>query len=166
MLIQTELQHVSKLIVTEGHFVEVLNYADTKELYGQLLTADKRALVVVNADVTIGYDLSQLDYTLDEARKTITIESIPEPEIKINPDFQYYDVTADYFNPFDASDYNTIKDNVMYALRMKIEASNLKSNAENRLISELSRIYLITNSMGWTLEYHGEVISDTSNFLD
>ncbi|MCL6273670.1 DUF4230 domain-containing protein [Muricauda sp. 2012CJ35-5] len=166
MLIQTELQHVSKLIVTEGHFVEVLNYADTKELFGQLLTADKRALVVVNADVTIGYDLSQLDYTLDEARKTITIESIPEPEIKINPDFQYYDVTADYFNPFDASDYNTIKDNVMDALRMKIEASNLKSNAENRLISELSRIYLITNSMGWTLEYHGEVISDTSNFLD
>jgi hypothetical protein len=36
----------------------------------------------------------------------------------------------------------------------KIEASDLKSNAQNRLISELSKFLILTNSLGWTLEYN------------
>lgn len=159
MLIQQELKQVSKLIVTEGHFVEVYNYADSKELFGALVTADKKALVVVNAEATISYDLSQIEYEMDEAQKMIHIKVIPEPEIKINPDFEYYDVTADYFNPFMAEDYNAIKQNVTTSLLKKVNASSLKSNAENRLISELSRIYVLTNTLGWTLTYGQEKIN-------
>ncbi|WP_298791781.1 DUF4230 domain-containing protein [uncultured Allomuricauda sp.] len=166
LLIQQELKNVSKLIVTEGHFVEVYNYADSKELFGSILTADKKALVVVNAEATIAYDLSKIDYELDEAEKVIRISSIPEPEIKINPDFEYYDVSADYFNPFNAEDYNAIKENVSASLRKKVEASSLKSNAENRLLSELSRIYVLSNSMGWRLQFNGQQVSEVSNFLD
>ncbi|WP_396591709.1 DUF4230 domain-containing protein [Allomuricauda sp. R78024] len=165
MLIQQELKQVSKLIVTEGHFVEVYNYADSKELFGALVTADKKALVVVNAEATISYDLSQIEYEMDEAQKTIHIKVIPEPEIKINPDFEYYDVTADYFNPFKAEDYNAIKQNVTTSLLKKVNASSLKSNAENRLISELSRIYVLTNTLGWTLTYGQEKI-DSAKALE
>ncbi len=79
--------------------------------------------------------------------------NIPAPEIKINPDFEYYDVTADYLNPFQAEDYNLIKRNVNASLMKKIDASTLRSNAENRLVSELSRILLLTHSLGWTLVF-------------
>lgn len=153
MLIQQELKNVSKLIVTEGHFAEVYNYKDSKELFGPLVTAQKKALVVVNAEVMVVYDLSQVTYDLDEENKTVKITNIPDPEIKINPDFEYYDVTADYLNPFKAEDYNLIKRNVNASLMKKIDASTLRSNAENRLVSELSRILVITNSMGWTLVF-------------
>lgn len=158
MLIQQQIKNVYKLIVTEGHFAEVYNYKDSQELFGPLLTANKKALVVVNAEVTVGYDLSKLVIELDEETKTVLIKSIPEPEIKIHPDFEYYDVTADYFNPFSAKDYNTIKKNVRASLLQKVEASTLKSNAKNRLFSELSRLYVLTNSMGWVLEYKGEIL--------
>ncbi len=153
MLIQQELKNVSKLIVTEGHFAEVYNYKDSRELFGPLVTAQKKALVVVNAEVMVVYDLSQVTYDLDEGNKTVKIMNIPEPEIKINPDFEYYDVTADYLNPFQAEDYNLIKRNVNASLMKKIDASTLRSNAENRLVSELSRILLLTHSLGWTLVF-------------
>ena len=118
-----------------------------------MITADKKALVVVNAEVTVGYDLSLVKFEIDEDTKTLRIISIPEPEIKINPDFEYYDVTADYLNQFNAEDYNKIKRNVNASLLKKIEASTLKSNAQNRLLSELSKLLVLTNSMGWTLSY-------------
>ncbi|RAJ07978.1 DUF4230 domain-containing protein [Arenibacter echinorum] len=153
MLIQEQINNVSKLIVTEGHFAEVYNYKDSQQLFGPLITADKKALVVVNAEVTVAYDLSLVKFEIDEATKTLRIISIPEPEIKINPDFEYYDVTADYLNQFNAEDYNKIKRNVNASLLKKIEASTLKSNAENRLLSELSKFLVLTNSMGWTLTY-------------
>lgn len=169
MLIQQELRNVSKLVVTEGHFAEVYNYKDSKELFGPLVTAHKKALVVVNADVSIAYDLSQINYDVDEENKVLTITQIPEPEIKISPDFEYYDVTADYLNPFNAGDYNAIKRNVNASLIKKIEASSLRSNAENRLVSELSRILVLTNTMGWTLVYENVPVENSEQlktFLD
>ena len=153
MLIQQEITNVSKLIVTEGHFAEVYNYKDSQKLFGPFITADKTALVVVNAEVSVAYDLSKIGFEVDEVDKTLYINSIPEPEIKINPDFEYYDVTADYLNQFDATDYNKIKRNVNTSLMKKVEASTLKSNAKNRLISELAKFYILTNSMGWKLVY-------------
>lgn len=153
MLIQKEIATVSKLIVTEGHFAEVYSYKDSQQLFGPLLTADKKALVVVNAEVTVAYDLSKITFDVDEERKTLRILTIPEPEIKINPDFEYYDVTADFLNQFNASDYNKIKKNVTISLMKKIELSSLKSNAQNRLISELSKFYILTNTLGWNLVY-------------
>ena len=153
MLIQEQINNVSKLIVTEGHFAEVYNYKDSQQLFGALITADKKALVVVNAEVTVAYDLSLIKFDIDETTKTLRIISIPEPEININPDFEYYDVTSDYLNQFNAEDYNKIKRNVNASLLKKIEASTLKSNAQNRLLSELSKFLVLTNSMGWTLTY-------------
>lgn len=160
MLIQQQIDNVSKLIVTEGHFAEVYNYKDSKMLFGPLISAQKKALVVVNADVTVAYDLSEIDFEVDEAAKTLRIKSIPEPEIKINPDFEYYDVTSDYLNMFDATDYNKIKKNVNASLMKKVEASSLKKNAQNRLISELQKFYILTNSMGWVLTYNDEIVGE------
>lgn len=166
MLLQQELRNVSKLVVTEGHFAEVYNYKDSKALFGPLVTANKKALVVVNADVSIAYDMSKIDYDVDEENKVLKIAQIPEPEISISPDFEYYDVTADYLNPFDADDYNTIKRNVNASLTKKIEASSLRSNAENRLLSELSRILVLTDTMGWTLVYEGVPVDSPEKLLD
>ncbi|WP_282132625.1 DUF4230 domain-containing protein [Cellulophaga baltica] len=159
MLIQESIKNVSKLVVTEGHFAEVYNYKDSQQLFGPLITAEKKALVVVNADVTVAYDLSKIDFEVQEETKTLLIKSIPEPEIKLNPDFEYYDVTADYLNQFNANDYNKIKKNVRASLMKKVENSALKINAQNRLLSELSNFYILTNSLGWTLEYKGETVN-------
>lgn len=157
-LIQESLKNVGKLVVTEGHFSQVFNYNNSKDLFGNLISVEKKALVVVNADVTIAYDLSKIEYKIDESTKTLSILNIPEEEIKISPDFEYYDIQADFLNPFEAKDYNAIKKTVNQQLMQKIEASDLKSNAKNRLISELAKFYILTNSLGWTLQYNQNTI--------
>jgi len=163
-LIQEQIKNVGKLVVTEGHFSEVFSYKNSKAVFGDLMSAEKKALVVVNADVTIAYDLSKIEYHIDETTKTLQIISIPKEEIKINPDFEYYDIQADFLNQFDAKDYNTIKNTVKESLMKKIEASELKSNAQNRLISELSKFFILTNSLGWTLQYNENPIEDLNQF--
>jgi hypothetical protein len=157
-LIQEQIKNVGKLVVTEGHFSEVFSYKNSKAIFGNLFEVEKKALVVVNADVTVAYDLSKIEYEIDEATKTLRIISIPKEEIKISPDFEYYDVQADYLNQFQAKDYNNIKESVKKSLMKKINASDLKNNAENRLISELSKFYILTNSLGWTLEYNKQQV--------
>lgn len=163
-LIQEQIKNVSKLIVSEGHFSDVFNYKKSKALFGNLITVEKKALVVVNADVTISYDLQKLKYELDETNKVLKILEIPDYEISINPDLQYYDVQADYLNMFEAADYNTIKKSVNEDLMRKIKKSTLVSNAQNRLLSELSKFYILTKSLGWTLIYNNQKIENEIDF--
>ena len=165
-LIQEQIKNVGKLVVTEGHFSEVFSYKNSKAIFGDLISAEKKALVVVNADVTVAYDLSKIEYKIDESTKTLEILSIPKEEIKISPDFEYYDVQADFLNQFDAKDYNSIKETVKASLMKKIEASDLKSNAQNRLLSELSKFYILTNSLGWTLQYKENPVKDLNALKD
>ena len=107
-LIEKEIKNVGKLVVTEGSFAQVFTYKDSKQIFN-LVEANKKALVVINAKVTIAYDLRALETEVDPENRTITIKKIPAPEININPDIEYYDVSQDYLNQFEASDYNKIK---------------------------------------------------------
>jgi hypothetical protein len=165
LLIQEQINNVSKLIVTEGHFSEVFNYKNSKEILGDYFTSEKKALVVVNADVFIAYNLKEIVFEVDESTKTVTIQNLPEEEIKISPDLEYYDIQADFFNPFEAEDYNKIKKTVKAALLKKLEASDLKQNAKNRFVSELSKFLILTNSLGWTLKYNETPIKATEDFM-
>lgn len=159
-LIQVQIKNVGKLVVTEGHFAEVLTYKDKKETYIPGLSFDKKALVVINADVTIGFDLSKVTYDIDEKNKIVTITNIPKEEIKISPDFKYYDTESSTFNEFTGDDYNKINKIAKANLLKKIEKSTLKTNAQNRLLSELSKMLIVTNSLGWTLSYKGNVVKN------
>lgn len=157
-LIQQQIQQVGKLVVTEGYFSQVTSYKNTKRNYLNIFSSNKKALVVVNAKVTVSYDLRQITTSIDEASKTLTIISIPEAELNIYPDIEYYDVTQEYFNQFNAEDYNKIKDTVTKIIEEKVEASDIRENAKHQLISELQKIYILTNSMGWTLKYNDQTI--------
>src|SRR5690606_1445816 len=110
--------------------------------------------------ITVAYDLRQMKYDIDEKNKTITIVNIPKEEIAINPDIKFYDVDQSRLNPFTGADYNKINETVRDNLAKKMENSTLKTNAQNRLVSELSKSLIITNSMGWTLKYDGEVVEN------
>lgn len=157
-LIQEQIVQVGKLIVTEGYFSQVFTFKNSQSMFLDMIKLDKKALVVANAKATVEYDLRKLETDVDLESKTVRITKIPDPVINIYPEIEYYDVTQDYFNQFGANDYNKIKSTVSDRLRQKIEKSDLKKDARDRLMSELVSIYQLTNTMGWTLMYQEMVI--------
>lgn len=163
-LIQQQLKNVSKLVVTEGHFSEVITYKDSKKYLGDFISFEKKAIVVINAEVSVGFDLSQMKYELDSINKVVNIVSIPKEEIKISPDFKYYDTESSTFNEFTGADYNKINKIARSNLNKKIQNSTLKQNAQNRLLQELRGILIVTNQMKWKLKYKGREIEKESEF--
>ncbi|MEB2775202.1 DUF4230 domain-containing protein [Algoriphagus sp. D3-2-R+10] len=159
-MIQQQIQQVGKLIVTEANYSQVFTYNNSQKLFLNLVSANKKALIVAKAKATVEYDLRQMETKVDEENKTVTIVRIPDPVINVYPEFEYYDVTQDYLNPFEGKDYNKIKTSITAQFRKKIDESGLKEDAQDRLMSELLNIYILTKSMGWTLVYNEEVIEN------
>lgn len=158
-LIQQQIKNVGKLVVTEGHFAEVITYKDQKKYLNDLLSFEKKAIVVINADVSVSFDLSKMKYEIDSINKIITVVQIPKEEIKIAPDFKYYNTESSTFNEFTGEDYNKINKIARANLAKKIQASTLKTNAKNRLLSELNSLFIVTKNLGWTMKYKDEVIT-------
>ncbi|WP_010523092.1 DUF4230 domain-containing protein [Aquimarina agarivorans] len=161
-LIERQIKNVSKLVVTEGFFSDVITYSDAKKLYLSWLTAEKKAVVLVNAKATISYDLKQIEFSVNEADRIIRITKIPEPEIQFSPKLKYYDVQQDFLNPFKPQDYNKISELVNQRLLTQIEASTFKSNSRNRLVTELHYLFNKGAKQGWSVEY--DDISETIFF--
>src|SRR5690606_9530372 len=124
-LIHEQMKNVSKLVVNEAKISQIYNYRDQKSFLS-LFSFDKKALVVVNADVQIMYDLSKLEYLVDESSKTVRITYIPEEEIKINPDIRIYDIEESRFNTFEGADYNKIQEKVKAQFREQVLKSNIQ----------------------------------------
>lgn len=158
-LIQQQILNVGKLVVTEGHFSEVITFKNSNKYFLDMISFEKKAIVVVNAKVTVAYDLHKMKYDIDEKNKIITIVSIPKEEISIYPDIQYYDVEQSKLNEFTGADFNKINKTVRTNMAKKVESSTLKTNAKNRLVSEISKMLILTNSLGWKLQYNGNEIT-------
>ncbi len=161
-LILNQIKNVGKLVVTEGHFSEVITYKDHKKYYLDMFTATKEAIVVVNAKVQVSYDLGKIEHRIDTKNKTVVITSIPKAEININPDLEYHQLSSSILNQFIPKDHNLIKERVSKQLEEKVKKSSLVTNSENRLISELQKIYILTNSLGWTLKHNKTIIDSQS----
>lgn len=164
-LIHEQMKNVSKLVVNEAKISQIFNYKDQKSFLN-VFTFDKKALVVVNADVQIQYDLSKLEYVVDETTKTVRITHIPKEEIKINPDIKIYDVEESRFNSFEGNDYNKIQEKVKAQFQEQVLKSNIQSNAKNRLVSELGKFLVVTKSLGWTLQYQENSINDLADIAN
>lgn len=158
-LIQQQIKNVGKLVVTEGHFAEVITYKDSKKYLADFISFEKKAIVVINADVTVSFDLSKMKYDIDSINKVVTVVEIPQEEIKIAPDFKYYNTESSTFNEFTGEDYNKINKIARANLAKKIQASTLKTNAKNRLLSELNSLFIVTKNLGWTMKYKDEIIT-------
>ena len=154
-LIYNGLEQLSKLQVTEGYFTEVHRYQDSKKYFNDLVSFDKKALVVVNVKAQISYNLKELVVEVDSINRRVLVKKIPAPEVTIVPDITYYDVQQSTMNQFSASDYNKIKKEVMLELKQNKVVADLKDQAHNRLFEELSQLLLLSKHFKW------EVVDET-----
>lgn len=143
------IKNLSKLVVSKGTFSEVYNYSDSKKYFYDYLSFDKKAIITVNANVEVGYDLSKLEIQVDSIGKKIIITKIPEVEIVIAPDVKYFDLQQSQFNTFSKEELNKINQKSIEKIKQTIAITDLKEKAKTRLFEELSKIYQLSAIYNW-----------------
>ena len=151
------IKNLSKLVVSKGTFSEVYNYSDSKKYFYNYLSFDKKAIITVNANVEVGYDLSKLEIQIDSIGKKIIINKIPTQEVVISPDVKYFDLQQSQFNTFSKEELNKINQKSIDKIKQTIEVTDLKEKAKTRLFEELSKIYQLSVIYNW------QVVDNTSS---
>lgn len=104
------MRKVFKIVCAEGQFNEIYNYEETKKIF-KIIPSTKKALVIVQAKVMIGYDFEKCVWEKDAQNRKIRIVSFPEPEIlSVEPQYKYYYFEEDIFNLISKEDLHKIQD--------------------------------------------------------
>jgi hypothetical protein len=145
------IRNVAKLITVEGYFSEIYDY---KDYYGYDWSPfRKKALLRVNAKVSVGYDLSEMKIEARPVEKRFIVTELPEPGIiSIDHKIDYYDIQEGTFNSFSPEDYNRLQENVRKFIEQKALQSDLMPAAMRQGNLLIETMKTIAESAGWTLQ--------------
>lgn len=164
-VILDKIKSVCKLVSVEGDFAEIYRYENIKG-FMNILSSKKKALVVINAKVQVGYDLQKLKLRADTERKRIILSDFPEPEVlSIEPDIQFYDIQSGLFNTFSPNDLTELNINAKKHIREKIPESGLMETAKKEALQAVLLIEKIVETIGWKLDYSALEISNREKQL-
>ena len=150
--IMKSVESISKLMVLEGNFTETYTYQENSKIFFDLIPQEKKAIIILNAKVLVGYDLKKMVIFIDKENKRVVIEKLPKEEINIIPDLKFYDIQASTFTSFDKDDINKVQADAKHKIEQQIEKSSLKIQARQRLIENLGSLVHISKAIGWTVE--------------
>ncbi len=149
-----KIRNVSKMITVEGDFSEIMHFEDVKDVFLSLVSSKKKAIVLANAKVLIGFDMKKIRIQSSPNTKKLRLEYFPEPEImSIETDIQYYDVKDGLFNKFAAADLSELNKKVKQNIQEKIPNSDLLLSANTKALETVKMIEQLVSTFGWQLDY-------------
>ena len=143
------IRKVFKVVCAEGHFNELYNFEDTKKIFG-FIPSTKRALVIIQAKVLIGFNFEKCVWDIDEDNHKIKLVSFPQPEIlSIEPDYKYYNFDEGIFNLLNRDDLTRIQVNGKKQVELAAIKSHLPKIAADQMRTILTEV---VQSKNWQVE--------------
>lgn len=164
-----KIETVAKLVTVEGHFSELYSYKDYWRYDWPIFR--KKAILRVQAKVSVGYDLSNMQIDANQTERTMVIRNIPEqPEIlSVDHEVDYFDLKQGTFNSFTETDYNDLMEDAKRFIEQKALESELIDSAEAQGIEILDLIRFLVENAGWEVHFEtakGPLKVDTTLLQD
>jgi hypothetical protein len=163
-ILMEKIRKVWKLITVEGDFAEIYHYENVRERFLSMVTSKKKAIILINAKVHIGFDLSKIKMEAINEKRVIRLTEFPKPEVlSLETDFKYYDKKEGLFNKFDSTDLTELNINAKDYIMQKIPESGLLETARNEALEAVLMMQNIVETIGWTLDYQDLLLSETDS---
>ncbi|QOW08913.1 DUF4230 domain-containing protein [Kaistella flava (ex Peng et al. 2021)] len=160
--IAESMRKVFKVVSAEGHFNEIYNYEETTKIFN-FIPSKKKALVIVQAKVLVGYDFEKFKWEIDEVNKTVKLINFPAPQIlSTETDYKYYNIEEQFFNLFSKDDLAKIQQNGKQQVIEAAKKSHLPEVAAEQMRTLLTELLAGKN---FFLE-NASVISESKNRID
>ncbi len=154
VILLEKIRNVYKLVTVEGEFAEIYQYENVREHFLKLVSSKKKALLVINAKVNVGFDLKKIEMKADPETKKIILTAFPLPEVlSIEPDVKYYDIQEGLFNRFKTEDLSMINNEAKEHILKKIPDSGLLDTARKEALDAVHMIESMVQAIGWKLDY-------------
>jgi Protein of unknown function (DUF4230) len=154
VILLEKIKTVAKLVVVEGEFSEIYHHENDKEYLFGMISSKKKALLLVNAKVHIGFDLKKVILDSDIISKRIILKEFPQPEVlSFENNYKFYDIDEGIFNKFSPQEISKLNDDAKQFVLDKIPDSTLMQTARKEALQTIKIMENIVETIGWKLDY-------------
>ncbi len=154
VILLEKMRSVSKLITVEGNMNEIMHFQDEKNSLLNIVSSKKKAIVMANAKIFIGFDMKKMQFQANADKRQIRVISFPEPEVlSMETHLDFYDLQNGLFNKFDASELTDLNKKVKQNFKDKIPESELLQSAKLKALDTLKVMEEMVSTFGWHLKY-------------
>jgi len=154
VILLEKMKTVSKFITVEGNMNEVMHFKDEKSSLLNMVSSTKKAIVMANAKVFIGFDMKKMKFEANSNKQQIKVIYFPEPEVlSMETHLDFYDIQNGLFNKFDASELTDLNKKVKQNFTDKIPESDLLFTAKTKALDTLKVMEQMVSTFGWELKY-------------
>ncbi|WBX76117.1 DUF4230 domain-containing protein [Tenacibaculum ovolyticum] len=163
VILLDKIKKVSKLITIEGEFAEIYHHENSKEKFLGLFSSKKKAIILINAKVHIGFDFRKIKMHTDTKNKSLILSDFPQPEVfSVEPNIRFYDIQNGLLNKFSSEDLTEVNKEAKEHILQKIPESNLMQTANKEALEAISLMENLVETIGWKLDFSALELS-TSN---
>lgn len=150
------IQRLNKLVVAEQTYSNFYSRKISNKVFGiSALSFDKNVMIKAEVRAQASYDLRQMRVRIDSVNETIYIEHIPDVQIEVFPNVDFFEMDQSILNQFTHQELNDVKASAIAEIQKQIDQSSLKQEAREQLLENLEDIYLLAKIYGW------KVVDDT-----
>ncbi len=154
VILLDKIKKVSKLITIEGEFAEIYHHENSKEKFLGLFTSKKKAIILINAKVHIGFDFRKIKMHTDTKNKSLVLSEFPQPEVfSVEPNIRFYDIQNGLLNKFSSEDLTEVNREAKEHILQKIPESNLMQTANKEALEAISLMENLVETIGWKLDF-------------
>ncbi|WP_028887968.1 DUF4230 domain-containing protein [Tenacibaculum ovolyticum] len=154
VILLDKIKKVSKLITIEGEFAEIYHHENSKEKFLGLFSSKKKAIILINAKVHIGFDFRKIKIHTDTKNKSLILSDFPQPEVfSVEPNIRFYDIQNGLLNKFSSEDLTEVNKEAKEHILQKIPDSNLMQTANKEALEAISLMENLVETIGWKLDF-------------
>lgn len=153
-IVRNRVDKVFKMVTVEGNYSEIYDYKNY--YFSDIWPLRKKALVKVNAKVLVGYDLNNIQLTIDSVNHIVYLNAPLYPEIlSIDDQLDFYSFENGWFNMINNKDITEMGVRAKEFIRKKAEEDDLFEKAEEQKKELFDMLSLSLQAGGWELQFTG-----------
>lgn len=158
-VITNQIRKMNKMVVMEQDFSTLQRTKMSTEILGGGLfpTMDKEIVTFTKTNAQVSYDLNQLKLEVDSTNRTLTIRSIPEPEIRIIPSVEISSVDDSFFNRIEQKDLQKIQKQAKDHAVKSVNQKKLIDESKVQLRKNLDQIFVLAKALNY------EIVDETGS---
>lgn len=150
-ILSNQISKMNKMVVLEQDFSSFQTHKSSAFNVAGFDVLPKEMVLYTTAKAQVSYDLAKMQVKVDSTKKELTIEKLPNPEVKIYPEVKVHFMDDYAVNRFDQESINSVMESAKKNVVKSIDQEKLKSEGKKQLMNNLSEIFVLAKALDYKI---------------
>lgn len=149
-LLTNQITKMNKMVVVEQDFSSIEKTKLSYAILGKKISSNE-IITLTNTNAQVSYDLKKMKLEVDSINKKLIIVSLPDAEIKINPNVEIQSLDDSFLNRIDENQIKKVTKSAKESAIKRVDQNRLRNDGRKQLKENLDQIFVLAKALKYEI---------------